>query len=209
MKSNNKTNKDKTPHLFSIACFSTDLKDYSPITIIKKYLHLEQCSNVKCGKEEIEFDHSSNAASGRMTRCKLYEISNISQKNSKCDFVDSYIIFINLEGNEVYNQMDSFISYINNFGKKELKIYLIGLYKNIDNVGELNKKKEIKKMIAVAGADNLTSLQTCRKCKDLGIADFILIVFWIFYCFCCCNPFCCCRGGKGCCRKFSFMICIE
>ena len=32
-----------------------------------------------------------------------------------------------------------------------------------------------KKMIAVAGADNLTSLQTCRKCKDLGIADFILI----------------------------------
>ena len=32
-----------------------------------------------------------------------------------------------------------------------------------------------KKMIAIAGADNLTSLQTCRKCKDLGIADFILI----------------------------------
>ena len=136
MKSNNKTNKDKTPHLFSIACFSTDLKDYSPISIIKKYLHLEQCSNVKCGKEEIEFDHSSNAASGRMTRCKLYEISNISQKNSKCDFVDSYIIFINLEGNEVYNQMDSFISYINNFDKKELKIYLIGMYKNIENVSE-------------------------------------------------------------------------
>ena len=40
------------------------------------------------------------------------------------------------------------------------------------------------------------------------VADFILIVFWIFYCFCCCNPFCCCRRGKGCCRKFSFMICI-
>ena len=32
-----------------------------------------------------------------------------------------------------------------------------------------------KKIIAIAGADNLTSLQTCRKCKDLGIADFILI----------------------------------
>ena len=154
MKSNNKTNKDKTPHLFSIACFSTDLKDYSPITIIKKYLHLEQCSNVKCGKEEIEFDHSSNAASGRMTRCKLYEISNISQKNSKCDFVDSYIIFINLEGNEVYNQMDSFISYINNFGKKELKIYLIGMYKNIENVGELNKKKEIKEYLESQNYNN-------------------------------------------------------
>ena len=30
-------------------------------------------------------------------------------------------------------------------------------------------------MITIAGADNLTSLQTCRKYKDLGIADFILI----------------------------------
>ena len=40
------------------------------------------------------------------------------------------------------------------------------------------------------------------------VADFILIVFWIFYCFCCCNPCCCCSGGKGCCRKLSYMICI-
>lgn len=42
------------------------------------------------------------------------------------------------------------------------------MYEHIKALGK-------KKMIAVAGADNLTSLQTCRKCKDLGIADFILI----------------------------------
>jgi phosphotransacetylase len=37
--------------------------------------------------------------------------------------------------------------------------------------------KGLKKMkrIAVAGADNLSSLETFRKLKDLGIADFILI----------------------------------
>ena len=40
-----------------------------------------------------------------------------------------------------------------------------------EKVKELGKKK----MIAIAGADNLTSLQACRKFKDLGIADFILI----------------------------------
>ena len=42
------------------------------------------------------------------------------------------------------------------------------MYEHIKALGK-------KKIIAVAGADNLTSLQTCRKCKDLGIADFILI----------------------------------
>jgi phosphate butyryltransferase len=43
--------------------------------------------------------------------------------------------------------------------------------KMFEHIKALGKKK----MIAVAGADNLTSLQTARKCKDLGIADFILI----------------------------------
>ena len=40
-----------------------------------------------------------------------------------------------------------------------------------DYVKDLNKMKRI----AVAGADNLSSLITFRKLKDLGIADFILI----------------------------------
>jgi len=48
-------------------------------------------------------------------------------------------------------------------------------YTTFEKMYEKIKESGKKKMIAVAGADNLTSLQTCRKCKDLGIADFILI----------------------------------
>ena len=48
-------------------------------------------------------------------------------------------------------------------------------YITFEKMYEKIKASGIKKIIAVAGADNLTSLQTCRKCKDLGIADFILI----------------------------------
>jgi phosphate butyryltransferase len=48
-------------------------------------------------------------------------------------------------------------------------------YITFETMYEKIKASGIKKIIAVAGADNLTSLQTCRKCKDLGIADFILI----------------------------------
>ena len=48
-------------------------------------------------------------------------------------------------------------------------------YVTFENMFEQIKALGKKKIIAVAGADNLTSLQTCRKCKDLGIADFILI----------------------------------
>ena len=48
-------------------------------------------------------------------------------------------------------------------------------YITFEKMYEKIKASGIKKIIAVAGAYNLTSLQTCRKCKDLGIADFILI----------------------------------
>jgi phosphate butyryltransferase len=48
-------------------------------------------------------------------------------------------------------------------------------YVTFDQMFEKVKQLGVKKMIAVAGADNLTTLQTARKCKDLGIADFILI----------------------------------
>jgi phosphate butyryltransferase len=48
-------------------------------------------------------------------------------------------------------------------------------YVTFENMFEKIKELGKKKIIAIAGADNLTSLQTCRKCKDLGIADFILI----------------------------------
>lgn len=48
-------------------------------------------------------------------------------------------------------------------------------YVTFEKMFEKIKESDKKKIIAIAGADNLTSLQTCRKCKDLGIADFILI----------------------------------
>ena len=48
-------------------------------------------------------------------------------------------------------------------------------YTTFDKMFEHIKALGILKIVAVAGADNLTSLQTCRKMKDLGMADFILI----------------------------------
>ena len=48
-------------------------------------------------------------------------------------------------------------------------------YTTFDKMFEHIKSLGIRKIVAVAGADNLTSLQTCRKMKDLGMADFILI----------------------------------
>ena len=48
-------------------------------------------------------------------------------------------------------------------------------YTTFDKMFERIKSLGIRKIVAVAGADNLTSLQTCRKMKDLGMADFILI----------------------------------
>ena len=50
-----------------------------------------------------------------------------------------------------------------------------GEYSVFEHMFEYVKGLNKMKRIAVAGADNLASLQTFRKLKDMGIADFILI----------------------------------
>ena len=130
--------KEKNSYYFKIVCFSTDEKIYKPLLIIKKYLNLEQCSNIKnADNDSIEYDHCSNVISGRITRCKFYEIKNEEKSDKNVNFADSYLIIINLELNDIYTKIDSILEYINVYGKTELKIYLIGMYKDINEIRSL------------------------------------------------------------------------
>ena len=135
---------EKNSYYFIIVCFSTDKELYSPLPIIKKYLNLEQCSNVKNKNiNSVEYDHCSNITSGRITRCKFYEITNLENSDKKINIADSFLILINLESVDIYTKIDLILSYINNYGKRDLKLYLIGIYKDINKITSLNNKNDI------------------------------------------------------------------
>ena len=148
MKKKSKEEKsEKKTYYFTIICLSSDIQTYEPMTIIKKYLTLEQSSNIKYGKNKVEYDHSTNAINGRMTRCKFIEVLDINIKNSDCPFADSYLIFINLESEGIETQIDTILNYINKNGNSEKKFYFIGIYLDKDNVDCLNEKDEMTKYL--------------------------------------------------------------
>lgn len=128
-----------------IICFSTDFENYKPMVVIRQYLVYEECSNVKYIKEEgVEFDHHLNNNNNHF---KFLEITNIDKSSSKCNLADSYLFLINLEKEEIYEQMELIFSYIQNNGKTEKKIYIIGLYINSNNIKEEYKEENINEFI--------------------------------------------------------------
>ena len=146
-KSSSKTSEKKS-YYFSIICLSSDTESYKPMEIIKKYLDLEQCSDIKYyDQSEVEFSHSSNITNGRMTKCKFCEILDINKPCVKCSLADSYLIFINLEKEGIETQIDTLINYVNKNGKNELKFYFIGLYLDKDNIDCLNEKEDMIKYL--------------------------------------------------------------
>ena len=146
-KKNSDTSETKS-YYFSIICFSSDNELYKPMEIIKKYLDLEQSSDIKyLDQSEVEYSHSSNVTNGRITKCKFCEILDIKKPCPKCSLADSYLIFINLEQEGIETEIDTFISYINKNGKSDLKIYFIGLYLDKDNIDCLNEKEDMVKYL--------------------------------------------------------------
>ena len=139
---NNKKPKKKEYH-FNIICFTIDKEKYQPLIIIKKYLSLEQCSNIKYSKENIEYDHSTNPSNGRMTKCHFTEILDTNKISNKCSLADSYLIFIDLESDEIETETEEILYYIKTNGKEDLKYYFIGVYLDMNNVSCLNNKEEM------------------------------------------------------------------
>lgn len=142
-KMSNSSNKNK--NYFSIICFSTDPVTYKPVNLIKQYITVKKYTNVvNDGESCIYYDHCSNALTGIVTQCKFYQIINLEKTNNICNKADSYIIIINLESGEVHNKIDVILKYIESNGKKDMKIYFIGLYFDFDEIKFLNNKDNIK-----------------------------------------------------------------
>lgn len=141
---------EKKNYYFSVICFSTDQATYKPMDVVKQYLTVQQCANIKYDCDSrVDYDHCCNNLNGRITQCRFYQILNYEKEenNNICSKADSYIVIINLESSEVYNQIEMILNYIDNFGKKDMKIYFMGLYLDVDEIKCLNSKEDIKEYL--------------------------------------------------------------
>ena len=136
--------KEKEPSSFIIISFSTDNELYRPMPIIRQYLVGEECSNVKYLKEEgVEYSHNLNK-DNKLAHFKFFEILNIDKSHPKCNLADSYLILINLEKEEIFEQVDLILNYIRNNGNTDKKVYIAGLYINSSNIKDEYKEDNIK-----------------------------------------------------------------
>ena len=139
--------KNDEPSSFTIICFSTDNELYRPMALIRQYLVSEECSNVKYIKEEgVEYDHKFNKDNS-FGHFKFFELINLDKSNPKCNLADSYLILINLEKEEIFEQADLIINYIQNNGNTDKKIYIVGLYINASNIKDEYKEDNIKEYL--------------------------------------------------------------
>ena len=139
--------KNDEPSSFTIICFSTDNELYRPMALIRQYLVSEECSNVKYIKEEgVEYDHNLNK-DNNFGHFKFFELINLDKSNPKCNLADSYLILINLEKEEIFEQADLIINYIQNNGNTDKKIYIVGLYINASNIKDEYKEDNIKEYL--------------------------------------------------------------
>ena len=139
---------NKKKEYFSIVCFSTDPETYKPLNLINQYLIIQKYSNIVNNNESfLYFDYCSNELTGTVTLCRFYQIINLDKSNYFCKEADSYIILINLESGEVYNKIEAILKYIDNYGRKDMKIYFIGLYCYSEEIKILNNKDDIKEYL--------------------------------------------------------------
>ena len=139
--------KNNEPTSFTIICFSTDNELYRPMTLIRQYLVNEECSNVKYIKEEgVEYDHNFKK-DNNYDHFKFFELINLDKSNPKCNLADSYLILINLEKEDIFEQSDLILTYIQNNGNIDKKIYIVGLYINANNIKDEYKEDNIKEYL--------------------------------------------------------------
>ena len=139
--------KNDKPSSFTIVCFSTDIELYKPMSIIRQYLVSEECSNVKYIKDEgVEYYHKLNK-DNNSGNFKFFELINLDKSNSRCNLADSYLILINLEKEEIFEQIDLIFNYIQNNGNADKKIYIVGLYINANNIKDEYKEDNIKEYL--------------------------------------------------------------
>ena len=131
---------------FKTLSFSTNILNLSPCSVLNTFLSNNLCSNIKnINKHSIEYDYQID--SNVLVHTQFSEAYTLNKKYEMSKYADSYIIIIDLESDVSYTNLDSIISYMKDNCNIEKKIFILGIYKNVDDIDDDLKEENIKDYI--------------------------------------------------------------
>ena len=136
----------KIKKTYTTLSFSTNKTQLLPLSLLKLFLSSKYCSNINhIDKHCIEYDYLLDNTI--LVNSTIAEATELNKKYSISNISDSYLIIIDLEKEDLYQELDYIILYIINNCLPEKKIFVLGAYNNAKNIREDLKEENIKDYI--------------------------------------------------------------
>ena len=171
----------KDSYTFNMICFTTNNDRFSPKTIIKKYIENSGYDNMKIIKDNsLNFYYKLENEQYKLNKLliSVHEILNFENgKYDICCFADSYLIIIDLEKDDTYDNLDIIINFMKNVCDLEKNIFVLGVYVDAKNTKkELDEENIIeylddKKLIYEYVESNIDSIKDLIKTIDFIIKE--------------------------------------
>ena len=172
----------KEPFNFNMVCFTTNSERFRPLSIINKYLTNSDCGDdIKLSKKNsIKFYYKLENMKFKHKKILILinEILNLEEeKYDICNFCDSYLIIIDLESDDTYEQLETILNFMRNICDLEKSIFILGVYFDSKNTKkELDEENIIdyldgQKLIYEYVESNVDSIKDLVKTIDFIIKE--------------------------------------
>ena len=172
----------KEPFNFNMVCFTTNSERFRPLSIINKYLTNSDCGDdIKLNKKNsIKFYYKLENMKFKHKKILILinEILNLEEeKYDICNFCDSYLIIIDLESDDTYEQLETILNFMRNICDLEKSIFILGVYFDSKNTKkELDEENIIdyldgQKLIYEYVESNVDSIKDLVKTIDFIIKE--------------------------------------
>lgn len=163
-------------NVYNILCFTTNSELYEPFSIIRKFSESLETNPKKIMKESsINFYYKINT---RKISISFHQIINFDNDNKYiCNLTDSYLILIDLEDDNTYQNLERIIDIMMNYCDLEKTVFVLGLYSNAQKIkNELNEESvkeflEEKRLIYEYLESNIESNNDLNKTIDFIIVE--------------------------------------
>ena len=166
---------------FTMVCFTTNKDRFSPLSIMNKFIKNAGYNDIKLINDKgLNFHYKLENKQYNINKLLILIREIINLENTKyevCSFADSYLIIIDLEKDDTYEQLDIIINFMKNICDLDKTIFVLGVYNDANNTNkDLDEENIIeyldgKKLIYEYVESNVDSIKDLIKTIDFIIAE--------------------------------------
>ena len=136
----------KESSVYNVLCFTTNNKSFMPLSILEKYITSSGYDKKNIQRlNPLDFYYTINY---KKILLSFHEIINLNQeKTDICFFADSYLILIDLEKDNTYQNLTDIINFMNNLCDLEKTVFVLGLYMDAKNIKNNLNEENIKEFL--------------------------------------------------------------